>query len=101
MAKQSFVVKTTMDAGSVAAVLEDFLKSFKEKTVCLQSGDEFVTLKPNGPISMEMEAVTGKGKQKFTLELSWLEETVPTDPTGLVISSKEPEPAPTTPDIHQ
>lgn len=101
MAKQSFVVKTTMDVGSVAAVLENFVQSFKDRTLRLQSGEEFVTLKPNGPINLEMEATVHKGKQKVTFELSWIEESVPGDGSILIITSKEPEPAPSAPERRQ
>jgi len=101
MAKQSFVVKTTMDLGSVAAVLENFVQSFKDRTVCLQTGDEFVTLKPSGPISLEMEATINKGKQKIALELAWAEESAPGDGSILIISSKEPEPVQAAPEMPQ
>lgn len=63
MSKQGMVVKGMMDYESVVNFLEDFLKSFKEKTVCVQRGDDFVTLKPADNMDVEIEASVKKGKQ--------------------------------------
>jgi amphi-Trp domain-containing protein len=93
MKKNEVKVKGTMDVKAVAAILEDMVRSFKEGTVCIESGKEFVTLKPAGNIDLEVEAAEKKGKQKLVIEMGW-REPVPepeAEETVFKISSKEPE----------
>ena len=95
MGKQGISIKGSMDHASVVAFLEDVVKSFKDKTVCVQRGDEFVTLTPADSIELEIEAVVKKGKQKLSIELNWREEiTIESADTPFKVSSVEPEPKP-------
>lgn len=94
MSKNGIAVKGTMDFESVVSFLEDLLASFKQKTVCVQRGDEFVTLAPGDNIEMELEAVEKKGKQKLTLELEWQEELDAEEAIPFRVTAKEPEPKP-------
>lgn len=94
MSKNGIAIKGTMDFESVLAFLEDVVNSFREKTVCVQRGDDFVTLKPGETIEMELEAVEKKGKQKLSLELSWREEVITEGEEPFKVSCEVPEPAP-------
>lgn len=85
-------IKTNMGADRVADFLQDLVNSFKEGTVCIEKGTEFVTLKPGKDIAVEIGAAYKKDKQKLHIELSWLQlehgaETV----SEFRISAQEPE----------
>jgi len=99
MSKQSLSVEATMTYEAVVAFLEDFRKSFKERKVVVQKGEQFVTLTPLDAISVEIEAKVKKGKQSLGIELEWKEEEKPEIEEGecVKVSSVEPEPAPETP----
>jgi len=91
MKKSEVKVKKTIDLYTANALLDDFVKSFREGTVCIENGQEFVTLKPSKQINIEIEAVQKKDKEKLTIELSWRQSTTdkPENNT-LKISSSEP-----------
>ena len=94
MEKNEIKVKTAMDMNTAKAVLDDLAKSFKEGTICIESGSEFVTLKPSDQISLEIKAAQKKGKEKLSVELSWRQAAV-SDEVGeevFKISGKAPEP---------
>jgi amphi-Trp domain-containing protein len=93
MSKEEMSLKGSMDFASTVAFLGDFVKSFAEKTVCIEKGDEFIALKPTDAITFEIEAQRRKGKQKLSIELSWNEEMTPEASTYFTVSSREPEPA--------
>ena len=91
MGKNEIELKGNMVFVEMANFLDDICKSFREKTVCIQKGSEFVTLNPTDTISFEVGAERKKGKQKLTVELSWAEEITMGTSTGFKVSSKEPE----------
>ncbi|THB65222.1 MAG: amphi-Trp domain-containing protein [Desulfovibrio sp.] len=92
MSKQGISVKGNMDYDAVVAFLNDLVASFKAKTVCVQRGDQFVTVTPGEQIELEIEAQEKKGKQKLALELSWRTELpVMEGEQALKVSSVEPE----------
>ncbi len=90
--KSGIVIKGTMDFQSVLTFLEDVVKSFREKTVCVQRGDEYITLKPAESIEMELEAVEKKGKQRLSLELTWREEVPAETELPFKVSCEAPLP---------
>jgi amphi-Trp domain-containing protein len=94
MGKHGISLKGTVDFASASALLGDLVKSFGEKTVCLQKGSEFCTLKPGEAISYEIEAERKKNRQKLTIELSWLDEVPVQEAEAVKITSVEPEPLP-------
>ncbi|QLA15019.1 amphi-Trp domain-containing protein [Desulfolutivibrio sulfoxidireducens] len=94
MGKHGISLKGTVDFAGASALLADLVKSFGEKTVCLQKGDEFCTLKPGEAISFEIEAELKKNRQKLVIELSWLEEAPAQAAQDIKITSVEPEPLP-------
>jgi len=95
MSKKEVGNKGTMELKQVISYLEDLTSSLKTGSICVQSGGEFVTLKPLGPVDLEIEATQKKGKESLVLELGWKTE-LPTagEPVNLKITSKEPEPVP-------
>jgi amphi-Trp domain-containing protein len=97
--KSEVKIKRTMEADALADVLDDLAKSIREGTVCVQRGDEFVTLNPGGRMEMELEAGQKKDKQKLSIELSWRQLDVQEEETAdFKISSKEPEMTAPTPE---
>ena len=93
MKKNEVKIKGNMTAKDVAVLLEDLVKSIKAGTVCIESGDNFVTLKPGDNIDFGIEAVQKKGKEKLSIEFGW-RQPVPEDEEPenvLKISSKEPK----------
>ncbi len=94
MGKQGIVIKGSMDYASVVAFLEDVVRSFKERKLCVQRGEEYVTLTPGESIDLEVEAAQKKGKQKLCIELNWREELGAESDTPFKVSSCEPEPEP-------
>lgn len=97
--KSEVKIKRTMEAEALADVLDDLVKSFREGTVCVEKGEEFVTLNPGGRIEMEMEAGQKKGKQKFSMELNWRQVDVQEEEAAdFKISSQEPEMTAPTPE---
>ncbi|NDY56003.1 amphi-Trp domain-containing protein [Desulfovibrio sulfodismutans] len=94
MGKHGISLKGTVDFASASALLGDLVKSFGEKTVCLQKGSEFCTLKPGETVSFEIEAERKKNRQKLVIELSWLDEVPVQEAEAVKITSVEPEPLP-------
>jgi len=74
MEKKSVVLKEKMELDKVIACLEDIVASLKAGTMCIQHGDDLITLKPTASVELEIEAVMKKGKEKLALELSWHNE---------------------------
>ncbi|MEF3696830.1 amphi-Trp domain-containing protein [Desulfolutivibrio sp.] len=91
MGKHGISLKGTVDFASASALLGDLVKSFGEKTVCLQKGSEFCTLKPGETVSFEIEAERKKNRQKLVIELSWLDEVPVQEAEAVKITSVEPE----------
>lgn len=71
MEKKAIALKEKMELGKVIACLEDIVASLNEGTMCIQYGEDLITLKPTGNVDLEIEAVVKKGKEKLVLELSW------------------------------
>ncbi len=92
MKKSEVKIKRKMTAEAMVGILSDFVESFRQGTVCVQNGEEFVTLTPAGQIEMSMKAAEKKGKQKLEIEMSW-EEVIPeAEGTGdFKITPEEPE----------
>ncbi len=92
MSKKEVSLKRTMETKQAISYLEDIVSSMKAGTVCVQRGDEFVTLKPSAPIDMDIEAEQKKDKESLVIELSWrTATTAPGEPEKIMISAKEPE----------
>ena len=90
--KSEVKIKRTMEAEALADVLDDLVKSFREGTVVVQQGDEFVSLNPAGRIEFELEAGRKKDKQKFSIEMSWRQVDIEADEAAdFRITSQEPE----------
>ncbi len=89
--KQEVSFKGNLEQKTVVSYLEDMIKSFKAGKVCIQNGEKFVTLQPQGDIELSVQASEKKGKEKLSFELSWRKS--PEDERKsieLKISSKEP-----------
>ncbi|GAB7081348.1 amphi-Trp domain-containing protein [Megalodesulfovibrio paquesii] len=91
MSKSNLAIKGAMDFESVSTFLADLVTSFKDRTICVQRGEEFVTLKPGELIELELEVQAKKGKQKLSLELSWRDEVLTEMEAPFKVSSTEPE----------
>lgn len=90
--KNEIKIKQTLEPADVAKILKDLLASFDEGTICLEKGEEFVTLRPGNMIDLEIEAELKKDKQKLSVELCWRQsEPKKKDAADIRISSREPE----------
>jgi len=87
-------IKKNMTTAAVISLLEDLVGSLKTGKVCVQSGQNFVTLRPGDDMELEFEASEKKNKQQLSLELNWrrVEPVVETPAAAdFRISSEEPE----------
>ena len=87
MSKKEVKLKGVMDVNQVVTYLEDLANSLKEGKICVQQGEQFVTLCPDNMVDVEVKATAKKGKEKFEMELAWYREV----PQEMSISSDEPE----------
>lgn len=69
--KKIVVVKGELELSQVVTCLENILAGIKAETLCIQQGEEFVTLKPHSTVEVEIEATVKKRKERFVLELTW------------------------------
>jgi amphi-Trp domain-containing protein len=91
MSKKEVKLKGVMDCNQVIAYMEDLLAGLKNGKICVQQGEQFVTLCPEQMIEMEVQATVKKGKEKFEMELTWRREEAPSEMTDMRISSTESE----------
>lgn len=91
MSKKEVKLKGVMGRDQVVAYLEDLLAGLKSGKICVQQGEEFVTLCPEQLINVEVQASVKKGKEKFEMELVWRKEEAPVEMSGTRISASEPE----------
>ncbi|GMT49245.1 MAG: hypothetical protein IEMM0008_0784 [bacterium] len=89
--KQDVSMKGLVSSKEAAAYLQDLITCFKAGTICVQQGDEFVTLKPEDMVLLEIEAEQKKDKEKFILEMTWRKGEKLNGDIDLKITSKEPE----------
>lgn len=91
MEKKTVAIKEKMELSKVITCLEDLLAGLKTGTMCIQHGDDLVTLRPEKCVELEIEAVIKKGKEKFSLELNWSnEKEKETEEKEFRIMSSEP-----------
>lgn len=92
MGKREISFKARVDQQTVINYLEDLLEGLRAGAAYVQSGNEYVTLKPTSAIDMEVEAVQKKDKQRVSIELSWNDEQPVEKPRAeLRITTTEPE----------
>jgi amphi-Trp domain-containing protein len=89
--KKEISYKGRVEPGLVVTYLEELLKGLRAGTLYVQSGDDYVSLKPTKIVDIEVEAVEKKEKAKFTLELSWETEPAGAEQAELKILSTEPK----------
>lgn len=91
--REEVKVKRTVSNEVMTKLLRDLANSFEKGRVCVQGGEEFVSLEPAKHINMELEAsCSKKGKEKLTIELAWKQLTEEGEKAQeLVISDEEPE----------
>lgn len=71
MSKKEVSLTQRIRREKVIESLEELINGLRQETVCIQSGDDLVTLKPSPIIKFEIEAVAKKDKEKVRIELSW------------------------------
>lgn len=91
MSKKEVKLKGIMDPEQIVSYLEDLVGSLKQGKICVQQGEQFVTLNPDQAINLEVKASVKKGKEKFVMELSWRKEETAEDDQEMRISPDEPE----------
>jgi amphi-Trp domain-containing protein len=91
MSKKEVKLKGIMDPEQIVSYLEDLVGSLKQGKICVQQGEQFVTLNPDQAIHLEVKASVKKGKEKFVMELAWRKEEPADDDQEMRISPDEPE----------
>lgn len=95
MGKQEIGYKATVDLKQAIAWLEDLVKALREKTIHIENGDRALTLKPEEPVMLELEAAQKEGKEKLAFEFAWRRPMAPAESMGeLKFLAKEPSPKP-------
>lgn len=91
--REEVKVKRTVSNDVMAKLLRDLANSFEKGRVCVQGGEEFVSLEPAKHVNMELEAsCSKKGKEKLSIELGWKQFSQEGEKDReLVISDEEPE----------
>lgn len=92
MDKREISLKSGFDHAGAVKFLEDLLASYKQRSVVLIQGPEHVALKPGDFVDVAVEAREKKGRQKLTIEMSWLTAAPATETPGFTISAVAPEP---------
>ena len=91
MSKKSIEIKTRLKRETVVSYLEELVKSLKAGKLVVQQEEEFVSLHPAAMMELEVSASHKKSKEKFALELSWINEVEGVEPAALLIGTKEPK----------
>ena len=86
--KKTLSIKDKLECSQVVTCLENILAGIKAGTLCIQQGEEFVTLKPQSAVDVEIEATVKKGKEKFVIELTWRSEREEKDKELRILSSE-------------
>ena len=75
MAKKEISYKASLPHHQAIKHLENLVASLKKGSVCLQVGEDYVLLKLDEvvPMDIEVEASEKKGKNRLSLELAWRE----------------------------
>ena len=88
MNKDKVEMKKTMAFAEAADYLAELHKHFKQGKIVIVQGEDHVVMTPPDHVTVEIEAKQKKGKQKFSLEVSWVES----EAGDLTITDTEPEP---------
>ena len=86
--KKEVGLEEEMEKDRVINYLEQLIDGLKSDTVCIQSGEDLVTLKPSSTIGFCVEAVTKKDKEKLKIELNWCSEKTPCESEFKIMSSE-------------
>lgn len=97
MASQSLKVKSKAGLVEVIGHLEQLVTSLREGRLCIRKNDEAITLKPEDPVTLELEAQAKLEKdglrEKLVIELKWKKgEVAPRESENFTITHLEPEP---------
>jgi amphi-Trp domain-containing protein len=90
LGKKEISFKGRLEQQKLVGYLEELLAGLKSGTVFIQHGDDFVRLSPTELVEFEVEASQKKGKEKLTLEISWLVEGPTDSDSELKITTSEP-----------
>ncbi|MCB2183017.1 MAG: amphi-Trp domain-containing protein [Desulfobulbaceae bacterium] len=90
MCKEKIAIKGMLDYSATATLLDELATSYRDKTVCIERGEEVICLKPGDYIDVKVEASMKKGKQKLNIALSWKDDLL-SEEAKLKISSKIPD----------
>ncbi len=90
MEKMEVDLKETLGKQNVIRYLEDLVNGLKAETVCIQAGEDMVTLKPSKIFEIVIEASSKKDKEALAVKLSW-ETEKPIFPDELNSIEFEPE----------
>jgi amphi-Trp domain-containing protein len=95
MASQRLKVKSKEALVEVIHHLEHMVASLKEGQLCIRKNNESITLKPQDPVTLEMEAEAKLEKdslrERLVIELKWKKgEQMPSEGDAFTITHLEP-----------
>jgi amphi-Trp domain-containing protein len=91
MSKNEVSMKQKMPLEKAVDYLREFATSMKIGKIYVQKEDDHVELTPRTNVFVEVKAKQKGDREKFTLSVSWENESIETDETDLSISSERPE----------
>ena len=96
MATQHLKVKSKATLGEVINQLEHLVASLKKGKLCIRKNDEVITLKPQDPVALDLEAEAKPGKEslreKLVIVLKWKKgEQAPVKGDSFTITHLEPK----------
>lgn len=94
MGKNSVELEKKMSTVELVSFLEGVTASLKEGKIVIQQGDQFVVLKPEDLITVEIEAGQKNDKGKLSIDLKWLQQAGLPPEADITVGSTEPEPVP-------
>ena len=88
--KREIKVEGDMDVSKAVEYLERLAQGIKSGRVHLEKGVDVVELRPAQTLTVEVQAVQKKDKEKVVIELSWKSNTFASIATdGLIIDSEK------------
>ena len=90
MSSQEVSFEGEIELKKLVAYLEDIIAGFSVGKICVQEGEEFVTITPADVVAIKVEVEQKKDYEKFALKLGWSRRESSEQPIQLKISSTEP-----------
>jgi amphi-Trp domain-containing protein len=92
MSKQEIEIKTALGREEASRYLQELAQCLAGGKIVVQRGGEYVELRPQHGLELEIEATRKKDKEKISLELSWRVDAALEQGCELKICAEAPAP---------